>query len=75
MKNLFLATAIAISVASGAAFADNGHGTHTPGTIAAVGNNDTAIGGDGRDVLVGGLGSDHLNVAAQLLVMGLRYVL
>lgn len=74
MKKLVFAVAMAISVASGSAFADNGHGTHTAGTIGAVGNNGTAVGGQGRDVLVGGLGADYLDAAEQLLIVAVQYL-
>jgi subtilisin family serine protease len=74
MKKVLFAAAMAITVASGAAFADNGHGTHTAGTIGAVGNNGTAIGGQGRDVLIGGVGTDYLGIGVSLVFASVQYL-
>ena len=75
IRKYFLGSAMAITILTGSIFADIGHGTHTPGTIAAIPNNSTAIGGGGRDILIGGLGDDYLNVATQFLAAGVQYLL
>ena len=59
IRRNILAITISTLFLSSSIFADNNHGTHVAGTIGAVGNNSTAIGGSGRDVLVGGTGADR----------------
>ena len=59
MRKNISALLIAISLMAGIANGQSGHGTHTPGTVAAVGNNGVSIGGSGRDVLVGGTGAER----------------
>ena len=75
IRKYILGSTLAIMFLSGSILADGGHGTHTPGTIGAIGNNGASIGGNGRDVLIGGLGSDYLAVAANLMVAGVQYLI
>lgn len=58
MRKNISAILISVSMLAGMAGGQTGHGTHTPGTIGAVGNNAVGIGGNGRDILVGGRGVD-----------------
>jgi len=74
LKKLVLGSAMSIILFGSSVFADHGHGTHVAGTIGAVGNNGTAIGGNGRDVLLGGAGTDNLSVVLNLLVAGVQYL-
>jgi hypothetical protein len=62
MRRYISAFMITIALLTGIGRAQTGHGTHTPGTIGAVGNNGTGTGGSGRDVLVGGTGADRAGV-------------
>ena len=57
MKNTLSILLMATLITS-SAFADNNHGTHVSGTIGATGNNGTTSGGSGRDILIGGTGTD-----------------
>jgi subtilisin family serine protease len=74
LKKFMLGSAMSIMLFGGSVFADNGHGTHVAGTIGAVSNNGTAIGGNGRDVLLGGAGTDYLSVVVYLMVAGVQYL-
>lgn len=75
MRKYILGSMLSIFFLSGTMIADNGHGTHTAGTIGAMGNNGTAIGGNGRDLLLGGVGTDYLGAAQLLLVAGVQYLI
>ena len=56
-KHIF-SLVIAVSMLNGFTYGQDGHGTHTPGTIGAVGNNGVGVQG-GRDILIGGSGADR----------------
>ena len=63
---------MSIMLFGGSVFAETGRGTHVAGTIGAIGNN--AIGGQGSDVLLGSLGTDHISIAVNLFVAGVQYL-
>lgn len=71
IKKLLLGSAMSVMSFGTSVFA-NGHGTHVAGTFAAIGNN--AVGGYGRDILIGGAGVDHVSIAVNLLVAGVQYL-
>jgi subtilisin family serine protease len=74
LKKLLLGSAMSVMLFGTTVFADNNHGTHVAGTIGAVGNNGTAIGRQGNDVLLGSSGTDYLSAAISLLVAGVQYL-
>ena len=74
MRKYILGSMLSVLFLSGTLLADIGHGTHTAGTIGAVGNNGTTLGGGGRDLLLGGAGGDYLEAARLLLVAGVQYL-
>lgn len=59
-RNIFGFAMVIVMMAGSTYGQDNGHGTHTAGTIGAIGNNGVYEGGGaGRDVLIGGGGYDR----------------
>jgi Ca2+-binding RTX toxin-like protein len=68
-KKVMLGTLMSVTLLGGSVFADSGRGANIAGTI---GN--SSIGGQGRDVLLGGAGTDYLSVAVNLLIAGVDYL-